>query len=67
MYSDYDAGKMLYAANGGGEGLPPDVYGDAVVPRGHIEKCWGKHLRLLEFIDDRTYLPQALVVMQKPA
>ena len=66
MYSDYDAGKILYAANGGGDGLPPDVYGDAIVPRGYVEAVWSKYLTLLEFIDDRAYLPQALVVMRKP-
>jgi SAM-dependent methyltransferase len=67
MYTDYDAGSMLYAANGGGDGLPSDVYGDAIVPEGHVKKVWGKYLELVDFIDDRQYLPQALVVMRKPA
>jgi 2-polyprenyl-3-methyl-5-hydroxy-6-metoxy-1,4-benzoquinol methylase len=66
MYSDYDAGNILYAANGGGEGLPPDVYGDAIVPKQHVEKHWTKHLELVNFIDDRNLLPQALIVMKKP-
>lgn len=65
MYADYDAGKMLYAPNGGGEALPSDVYGDAIVPRGHVESVWGKYLELVDFVDDRSYLPQALVVMKK--
>jgi hypothetical protein len=38
-----------------------------IVPKAHIEKVWGKYITLVDFIDDRKYLPQALVVMKKPA
>jgi SAM-dependent methyltransferase len=65
MYRRYDDGEFLYAPNGGGPALPSEIYGDAIVPRGHVEKIWCRHLNLINFVDDRSYLPQALVVMQK--
>ena len=64
-YADYDAGKFLYAANGGGPELPAEDYGEAAIPKGYIEANWTRYFELLEFIDDRNYMPQALIVMRR--
>lgn len=63
----YDDGRFQYVATGGGPGLPPDVYGEAVVPPAYIERHWTRHLELKEFTDDRAVAAQAVVVLAKPA
>lgn len=62
----YDRGEFLYAANGGGNYRDASFYGDAPVSKGYIARAWTPWLRLLEFIDDETYLPQAFFVLQRP-
>jgi glycosyltransferase involved in cell wall biosynthesis/SAM-dependent methyltransferase len=64
--ADYDNGKFLYSATGGGDVRSPSFYGEAVIPRAYVEREWTKFLAFRDFIDDRNLLPQALVVMQKP-
>jgi len=64
--SDYDSGKFLYSATGGGPSLPDSFYGITLIPRLYVEREWTKFLSFVDFIDDRTRLPQALIVMQKP-
>lgn len=63
----YDRGDFLYEANGGGDNpaLAGSVYGDALIPRGYVEREWTKYLSFRDFIDDPSVLPQALIVMQK--
>ncbi len=63
--ASYDAGRFLYAAYGPDlAGYGPD-YGEAIVPRAHVERAWSRFLQLREFVDDRERLQQALIVMQK--
>jgi glycosyltransferase involved in cell wall biosynthesis/SAM-dependent methyltransferase len=61
----YDTGEFLYSPTGGGNARPSTVYGEAVIPRAYIEREWTKFLVFRDFIDDRGFLPQALVVLQK--
>ena len=61
----YDAGEYLYAATGGGPSRPSDFYGEALIPEGYVRNRWSPHLRFVDFFDDRTVMPQALIVMQK--
>jgi glycosyltransferase involved in cell wall biosynthesis/SAM-dependent methyltransferase len=63
--ADYDTGKFLYSPTGGGNARPPTFYGEAVIPRAYIEREWTKFLVFRDFIDDRGFSPQALVVLQK--
>jgi SAM-dependent methyltransferase len=63
--SDYDSGKFLYSPTGGGDLRSPSFYGEAVIPRGYVEREWTKFLLFRDFIDERTFLPQAVIVMQK--
>jgi SAM-dependent methyltransferase len=63
--ADYDSGKFLYSPTGGGDMRPPAFYGEAVIPRAYVERYWTRFLAFRDFIDDRTFLPQALIVMQK--
>ena len=61
----YDAGEYLYSATGGGDVRSADFYGEALIPRGFVERHWCETFDLVEFIDDRGFLPQALIVLQK--
>lgn len=61
----YDAGQFLFSATGGGEVRSSDFYGEALIPKGYIEANWCDRFELVEFIDDRSYLPQALIVLRK--
>jgi SAM-dependent methyltransferase len=63
---DYDNGKFLFCATGGGPSLPDSFYGEALIPREYIEQEWTKYLMLRDFVDDRNRQPQAVIVMQKP-
>lgn len=62
----YDQGEHLFSPTGGGDARPSTFYGEALVPRGHVERVWGQHLLFRDFVDDKSVLPQALIVMQKP-
>ena len=64
--ADYDNGKFLFCATGGGRELPRSFYGEALIPRKYVEQEWTKYLLLRDFVDDQNRLPQALIVMQKP-
>jgi SAM-dependent methyltransferase len=64
---DYDAGRFLHSPTGGGDFRPSDFYGESVVPRGFVETQWPRTLRLIDFRDDRAFLPQALIVAQRLA
>lgn len=61
----YDRGEFLYSATGGGDARPSDFYGEALIPRGFVERHWCDAFELIEFIDDRARLPQALIVLRK--
>jgi SAM-dependent methyltransferase len=61
----YDAGEYLYSPTGGGDYRPPDFYGEALIPEGYIRSRWTEFLRVADFVDDRSVLPQALIVLQK--
>jgi SAM-dependent methyltransferase len=65
-FADYDSGKFLYSATGGGPTLPGSFYGEAVISQAYIEREWTKYLAFRDFVDDETLLPQAMVVMQRP-
>lgn len=64
--AEYDKGGFIYCATGGGEARPSSFYGEALIPRGYVEREWTKYLSLVDFVDERNRLPQALIVMQKP-
>jgi 2-polyprenyl-3-methyl-5-hydroxy-6-metoxy-1,4-benzoquinol methylase len=66
-YHDYDAGKFLFEHHYTGPSAPPPFYGEALIPRGYIEKNWNRELELIEFSDDWENLPQAYVVLRKRA
>jgi SAM-dependent methyltransferase len=64
-YGAYDAGQFLFEHQYTGPQAPPPFYGDALVPRGYIEKHWTSGLELKVFSDDWATLPQTFVAMQK--
>jgi SAM-dependent methyltransferase len=63
--ADYDSGSFLYSPTGGGGVRSSTFYGEAIIPRAYVEREWTRFLTFREFIDDRGFLPQALIVMQK--
>jgi SAM-dependent methyltransferase len=65
FFKKYDNGEFLYAANGGGEALPDDIYGDTLIPYKYVKKNWTSKLQLMDFVDDREKLPQAYMVFKK--
>ncbi len=60
-YRDYDNGVLLHA----GFGQYGGTYGETLVPKGHIEKHWLKYFDLVDFVDSRSCLPQALFVLRR--
>ena len=65
-YAAYDAGHYLYAPTGGGPARPSDFYGEAMIPEGYVRTRFTPFLKYVDFVADRSLLPQALIVMQKP-
>ncbi|MBE0568697.1 MAG: methyltransferase domain-containing protein, partial [Deltaproteobacteria bacterium] len=52
-YSDYDAGEFLHA----GHGQYGGTYGESLISRGYILKHWLEYFDLVDFVDDRAFLP----------
>jgi len=65
-YRDYDAGRFMYVPGTGGSVRKAALYGDAILSPKYIKREWTKYLDLVDFIDDKAILPQALIVMRKP-
>jgi SAM-dependent methyltransferase len=61
----YDRGEFLFEPTGGGDHRPSTFYGEAVVPRGFVERSWPSSLRLVEFHDDPKLLAQALIIARR--
>ena len=64
--ADYDSGKFLYSATGGGGPRDASFYGEAVIPQKYVEREWTKYLDFCDFTYDPAIIPQSLIVMQKP-
>jgi 2-polyprenyl-3-methyl-5-hydroxy-6-metoxy-1,4-benzoquinol methylase len=58
--AEYDGGRFLFAPN------PSPVYGMSVIPKEYVQKEWARFLEFQCFIDDRSFLPQAFIVLNKP-
>ncbi len=63
----YDAGEFVYAPTSGGDGLPAERYGEAVVSPQYVRATWPPYLEPVEFVDDTGVLPQALLVGRRSA
>jgi SAM-dependent methyltransferase len=62
---DFDDGKFLYAATGGGGPRDSSFYGEAIIPEAYIRREYAPLLEFRVYLDDATRLPQALFVLQK--
>ena len=60
------AGQFVHAATGGGAGLEASLYGESIIPRAYVEREWTA-FELVDFLDDRRRLPQAVIVLRKPS
>ncbi|MCC3591004.1 MAG: class I SAM-dependent methyltransferase [Microcoleus sp. PH2017_29_MFU_D_A] len=65
-FADYDNGKFLYSATGGGAARPASFYGEAVISPGYVKREWTKYLTFCDFVDDPSKFNQAVIFMQKP-
>jgi SAM-dependent methyltransferase len=64
--ADYDQGRFLFSPTGGGhQALAPAVYGEALIPPAYVGRVWTRFFSFRDFVDDPSYLPQAVIVMQK--
>ena len=61
----YDRGEFVYAPTSGGDGLPAERYGEAVVSPLYVRRIWSMYLEPVEFTDDAKVLPQSLVVARR--
>lgn len=59
------SGLFVHAATGGGAGLTASQYGESIIPRAYVEREWTE-FELVDFLDDRRRLPQAVIVLRKP-
>jgi ubiquinone/menaquinone biosynthesis C-methylase UbiE len=66
-FARYDAGEFLYVPTGGGGVLNSSFYGEAMVPRQHVERYWTRYLALREFVSDPARCAQAIIIMQNAA
>lgn len=64
--ADYDSGKFLYSATGGGEVRDASFYGEAVISPAYVKLKWTKYLTFCDFVDDPARCQQSIIVMQKP-
>jgi SAM-dependent methyltransferase len=64
-YANYDDGKFLFSATGGGDTRPSTFYGEALIPPGYMIRQWADIFDLLTFIDDRNIMPQAFTILRK--
>lgn len=62
----YERGEFLFSATGAGEHRPSTVYGEAIIPKKYVERNWSDKFELVEFLEPDP-LPQALIVLRKPA
>ncbi|QGM97731.1 class I SAM-dependent methyltransferase [Methylocystis parvus] len=65
LYQDFDENKFCYIPTSGGEGLDPNVYGDAIIPESYIRDVWGKYFKCFAYVDDPNQFWQAVVIGQK--
>jgi SAM-dependent methyltransferase len=63
--ADYDCGRFIFSATGGGDPRPSTFYGEAVIPRAYVEREWTKYLSFKDFISDQNRFWQAVIIMQK--
>ena len=65
LMKKYDDGRFCYIPTGGGNDLPPSIYGDAAIPAEYITKKWGNLFEVRTFIDNENLFWQAFVVLRR--
>ena len=62
--ANYDAGKLVYGASGGGGMLDADIYGWASIPRRHVETEWPE-FSVVDILDNPRKFKQAVFTLRK--
>lgn len=65
LRSRYANGEYVYLVTNDDESLRKEFYGDALVPRGWMEKNWARHFKLVRFEASAPPVDQAIVVGRK--
>ena len=64
--ADFEAGKFLYCATGGGKPvLSADFYGEAIIPPAHVLRSWPSEFQLYDYVSEDLRGPQAIIVVRK--
>jgi len=63
--NDLKSGKFLYCPIGGGGIRESTFYGEAIIGPKYIERRWTPFMNFIEYVDQPSKGPQALIVMQK--
>lgn len=63
----YDSGELLFAPSGGRPPRENARYGETIVSPGFLRRELGGKMHVVDFVEDLARLPQALMVLQKPA
>ena len=61
----FDSGQFVYLPSGGGDELPPETYGDAVIPLSYLKKAWGNWFTIVDYLDDASRFWQAVVTAKR--
>lgn len=64
--ADFEAGKFLYCATGGGKAvLSADFYGEAIIPPVYVLRSWPSEFQLYDYVSENMRGPQAIIVVRK--
>lgn len=61
----YDEGGYLFEPSGGGGVRTSDFYGDTLISPGYVRREWVRFLEIIDFVDDKNRLAQAMIVAKK--
>jgi SAM-dependent methyltransferase len=61
---DYQAGKFVYSAAGGGIYREPNFFGWTAIPNSYIQDRW-KHFEILQIVADTRYFEQSIFVLKR--
>lgn len=61
----YKSGDFLFTGTGGGGVRTSDFYGEAIISKAYAKKAWSQWFRVVDFFDDKSILPQAMIVLQR--
>src|SRR5262249_27353189 len=65
--ADFETGRFLFCAIGGGGIRRSDFYGEAIISPAYVRRAWTPMLEFIDYVGDDNRGPQALIVARKPS